>query len=339
MGLASTVLELQFGLKTMDNGWKDRGLILDLATMNELNSTNYNWAQGPQILDMKTHFRLYFSTRFFDSSSLPVSRVSYLDYSQDFSKSISEIRHVKIQDGILGGFDQHGIFPFHPYVVDSKLILALTSGWKRMQNVDIDMSIGQAISLDGEHFARNGYGPLITSAPNEPFLVGDPFVFSSDDSYSLFYIFGTKWNETGSSSERTYKIGKMISKDGFSFNRIASGNQIIPDTIENEAQAMPSVVKIKDSYHMFYCYRNSFDFRLGGANGYKLGHAISKDLEEWKLCHSELPSAFPAWAKDMQCYPHVVIVDGELHLFYNGDSFGKNGIGLMTREIEAFHVA
>jgi hypothetical protein len=70
-----------------------------------------------------------------------------------------------------------------------------------------------------------------------------------------------------------------------------------------------------------------------------LGHAISKDLERWELCHSELPSAFPAWAKDMQCYPHVIIVEGELHLFYNGDGFGKNGIGLMTREIEAFHVA
>jgi hypothetical protein len=323
----------------MDNGWKDRGLIIDLTKINELNSTKYSWAQGPQVLDMGTHFRLYFSTRIFDGESLPVSKVFFLDFSHNFNEAITEIEQVKIQDGILGGFDQHGIFPFHPYFVGKKLILALTSGWKRMQNVDIDMSIGQAISLDGEHFARNGYGPLITSSPNEPFLVGDPFVLSSEDSYSLFYIFGTKWNLAGFNPERTYKIGKMISSDGFTFDRVISGNQIIPDTIEDEAQAMPSVVKIEDTYHMFYCYRSSFAFRLGGANGYRLGHAISKDLEKWTLRHSELPSTFPAWASDMQCYPHVTIVDRELHLFYNGNGFGKNGIGLMTREIEAFDVA
>jgi hypothetical protein len=338
MGQGSKVSELQFGLHTMDNGWNNRGLILDLKVLNELNSANFEWAQGPQILDMGTHFRLYFSTRFFDDDSLPVSRVFFLDFAPGFLETIDGIQEVKIEDGAIGGFDQHGIFPFHPYAVNSKFFLALTSGWKRMENVDIDMSIGQAISLDGKHFARNGYGPLITSAPKEPFLVGDPFVFYSDAAYSLFYIFGTKWSDVGSNSERTYKIGRMISRDGFEFNRVEPGKQIIPDSIENEAQAMPSVVKIKDAYHMFYCYRSSFDFRRGGANGYRLGHAISEDLEIWKICHSQLPSQFPIWAQNMQCYPHAKVIDNELYLFYNGDSFGKNGIGLMTRKIEAFDV-
>lgn len=322
----------------MDNGWKDLGLILDLKAINELNSTNFEWAQGPQILDMGTHFRLYFSTRFFDHDALPVSRVYFLDFAPGFHEAISAIGEVKIHDGILGGFDQHGIFPFHPYAINAGFFLALTSGWKRMESVDIDMAIGQAISMDGEHFARNGYGPLITSAPKEPFLVGDPFVLFSDNMYSLFYIFGTKWNDVGSNSERTYKIGKMISQDGLRFNRVSPGKQIIPDTIENEAQAMPSVVRIKDTFHMFYCYRSSFDFRRGGANGYRLGHAISRDLENWNLSRSALPSKFPIWAQDMQCYPHAAVIDDLVYLFYNGNKFGKSGIGLMTREIEAFDV-
>jgi hypothetical protein len=40
----------------------------------------------------------------------------------------------------------------------------------------------------------------------------------------------------------------------------------------------------------------------------------------------------------MQCYPHVTVVDSELYLFFNGNQFGKNGIGLMTKEIGAFDV-
>lgn len=331
-------LEQQCELIKLNNGWKDRGLVLDLHVLNKLNSTNFEWAQGPQIINLGTHLRMYFSTRTFDKDSLPVSRVYFADFLNGFEKMLGKIKEVKIQDGLLGGFDQHGIFPFHPYVTDTKFIMALTSGWKRMQNVDIDMSIGQAISLDGEHFARNGFGPCITAAPNEPFLIGDPFVFSDVDAYSLFYIFGTKWTLHASNPERTYKIGKMTSVDGFEFHRTNPGRQIIPDTIQDEAQAMPTVVKINQTYHMFYCFRSTFDFRYGGSNGYRLGHALSNDGENWRLDHSILPSTFPDWSKNMQCYPNATVVNKELFLFYNGDEFGKYGIGLMTKRIEDFDV-
>jgi hypothetical protein len=322
----------------MNNGWKDCGLIVDLDVINRQNSTNFRWAQGPQIIDMGTHYRLYFSSRIPDEDMKPVSKVYFLDFCRDFQEKVGGIREVKIQDGLLGGFDQHGIFPFHPYVIDAKIIMALTSGWKRMSNVDIDMSIGQAISLDGEHFARNGYGPLISAAPSEPFLIGDPFVLKMKDTYSLYYIFGTRWSDCGSNPERTYKIGRMNSDDGFTFARILEGRQIVPDTIDNEAQAMPTVVKIDSTYHMFYCYRSSFDFRDGGNNGYRLGHAISLDGEVWELRHSDLPSSFPHWSINMQCYPHATIIDSKLYLFFNGNKFGKNGIGLITKEIGAFDV-
>jgi hypothetical protein len=304
--------------------------------INLQNSTNFDWAQGPQIIDMETHFRLYFSSRVSDQEMQPISKVFFLDFSNDFKKILCEIKEVKIQDGLLGGFDQHGIFPFHPYEVDKKFLMALTTGWKRMKHVDIDMSIGQAISLDGEHFARNGHGPIISSSPSEPFLIGDPFVLKTNENYSLYYIFGTDWTNFESNPERTYKIGKIKSEDGFTFSRIFDGRQIVPDTIENEAQAMPTVVRINETYHMFYCYRSSFDFRGGGRNGYKLGHAVSRDDEVWELCHEDLPSKFPDWCQNMQCYPHARIIGNELYLFFNGDKFGKKGIGLMTRDIGAF---
>lgn len=331
-------LEQQCELIKMNNSWEDRGLILDLHLVNKLNSTNFEWAQGPQIINLGSRFRMYFSTRVLDKDLLPISRVYFVDFSNSFEKILGKVKEVKIQDGLLGGFDQHGIFPFHPYVTDAKFIMALTSGWKRMQNVDIDMSVGQAISLDGEHFARNGFGPCITAAPNEPFLIGDPFVLSDLDAYSLFYIFGIKWTRHALKAERTYKIGKMTSVDGFTFQRTNPGRQIIPDTILDEAQAMPTVVKINRTYHMFYCYRSTFDFRYGGSNGYRLGHALSNDGENWSLDHSILPSTFPEWSKDMQCYPNASIINKKLHLFYNGNEFGKYGVGLMTKRIEDFDV-
>jgi hypothetical protein len=321
----------------MNNNWEDHGIIIDLNEINKHNSTNFAWAQGPQVLKFGDFYRVYFSSRSLDRELLPISNVYYVDFPFGFNNRHGEVTKVKIEPGVLGGFDQHGIFPFHPYIVEDKYIVALTSGWKRMGNVDIDMSIGQAISLDGRHFARNGYGPIISAGPNEPFLIGDPFVMKLSRHYFLFYIFGTKWTKCISRPERTYKIGRMISKNGLDFERINSGEQIIPDTIDDEAQAMPSVVKIQNLYHMFYCYRSTFDFRLGGPNSYKLGHAISKDCKNWKLDHSILPSTFPPWSQYMQCYPFATLIDNLVHIFYNGNDFGKQGIGLMTKDIGAFN--
>jgi len=321
---------------SLNNNWTDHGLIFDLTKYNESNESNFKWAQGPQIIDQGSYFRLYFSTRIFDLENLPVSKVFFIDLLKDFSAILGKAKEVKIQSGILGGFDQHGIFPFHPYRINSKIIMALSSGWKRMQNVDIDMSMGQAVSIDGEHFARNGYGPIIAAAPDEPFLVGDPFVFCEEESYQLFYIFGTEWTKGLNQPERTYKIGSMNSKDGISFDRNQNGIQIIPDSIPNEAQAMPTVVRINKNLHMFYCYRNSFDFRDGGQNSYRLGHAVSKDSKNWKIDHSVLPDIYPQWSESMQCYPHCIVFEGKVWILYNGNNFGKNGIGLMSKSIGDF---
>jgi hypothetical protein len=326
-------------LSILNNGWQDHGLILDLDIYNRLNQTDFRWAQGPQILEYENFNRLYFSSRVYDQANLPISNVYFIDLSLDFTRLISRIKRVKIESGVLGAFDQHGIFPFHPYRLQSGIFLALTCGWKRMHSVDIDMSIGQAISMDGEHFAKNGCGPILTATPNEPFLVGDPFLLKSDDLFKLFYIFGTKWNRGPSNPERTYKIGTLNSSDGITFQRTIPGVQIIPDCIENEAQAMPSVVRDNRKLHMFYCYRNSFNFRSGGLDSYKLGYASSANGLGWELNHSILPNVWPEWSNAMQCYPHVVFKNNCLYLFYNGNNFGEKGIGLMTKQIGEFYAS
>jgi hypothetical protein len=86
---------------------------------------------------------------------------------------------------------------------------------------------------------------------------------------------------------------------------------------------------------MFFCYRESFDFRRAKGRGYRIGHAWTDDLINWTRDDtSPLLEGSPSeWDSDMQCYPHVFECDGKIYLLYNGNEFGRHGFGLAELEI------
>ena len=99
-------------------------------------------------------------------------------------------------------------------------------------------------------------------------------------------------------------------------------------------QALPTVVRIGANYHMFFCYRHTFDFRTNPERGYRIGHAWSEDLVTWHRSDDDpLLEMTPGhWDSDMNCYPHVCEVDGRIFLLYNGNQFGREGFGLAVLE-------
>ncbi len=90
--------------------------------------------------------------------------------------------------------------------------------------------------------------------------------------------------------------------------------QIIADRLgADESQALPTVIEIDGRYHMFFCYRQSFDFRTNKGRGYRIGHACSDDLVNWIARRRESASSTArraSWDSEMLCYPHVFECDG-----------------------------
>jgi sucrose-6-phosphate hydrolase SacC (GH32 family) len=102
----------------------------------------------------------------------------------------------------------------------------------------------------------------------------------------------------------------------------------------DESQALPTVIEIAGRHHMFFCYRQSFDFRKNKDRGYRIGHAYSDDLVNWMRDDENplLDVAPGEWDSDMLCYPHVFECDGKVYLLYNGNEFGRYGFGLAELE-------
>ena len=316
--------------------WRKLGKIFD-PTEHHLPNECVQFAQSPQALVFGSFVRIYFSTRCLDRTGKFLSHAAFVDFNKNLRDIIRISSQSVIDLGRLGCFDEHGIFPIN-VLRHGDRVLAYTSGWSRRVSVSVETAIGLAISSDdGCTFNKVGDGPIMGASLHEPYLVGDAFVKVINETFHMWYIFGTSWRRFGPDEpvDRTYKIGHVVSADGASWSE-QKALRIIPDRLgPDECQALPTVIQVENRYHMLFCYRHSFDFRNNSDRGYRIGHAWSDDLSTWVRDDDDLVVQGTAgeWDSDMQCYPHMFECDGRVYLLYNGNEFGKYGFGLAELEL------
>jgi hypothetical protein len=315
--------------------WRKLGQIFD-PTEHALPNGCAEFAQSPQALVFDDFVRVYFSTRARDAGGKYLSHVAFVAMKKNLRDVLRVSEKAVIPLGDLGCFDEHGIFPMN-VLRHGGAVYGYTCGWSRRVSVSVETAIGLAVSRDGGvTFERLGSGPIVAASLQEPYLVGDAFVKVIGDQFHMWYIFGTGWKRfsDGAPPDRTYKIGHATSRDGVSWQK-EEAQQIIPDRLgPDESQALPTVIEIDQRLHMFFCYRQSFDFRKNRDRGYRIGHAWSDDRVTWTRddARPALEGSSGAWDSDMQCYPHVFQCDGQVYLLYNGNEFGRRGFGLAVLE-------
>jgi len=315
----------------------NQGMIFDIREHPQF--IDYEFAQSPQLLNMGDYFRIFFSTRlkFRSPKNGIISEIHYVDFDLNFKNIIGYSTTPVIEMGARGGYDEHGIFPFHVRRFDNRLF-GFLSGWSRRVSVDVDTAIGISESFNnGITFQRIGTGPVLASNMFDPFLVGDPWVVEKESQYFMFYISGTKWEKfevDGDIPQRTYKI--RLAKSSNLIDWHPENRELVDSVLgANECQALPSVFDYGDLSIMAFCFRHSSDFRTNSKRGYKLGFAYSLDSINWNRNDHlvEISKSTSEWDDAMACYPNINLIGNRLILLYNGNAFGKFGFGLASTEI------
>ena len=77
----------------------------------------------------------------------------------------------------------------------------------------------------------------------------------------MWYIFGQPWQRAPARSGARAVLQDRLChlEHGMDWRR--DGKEIIPPSLEHECQALPTVFFRNGQYHMYFCYRNAFDFR------------------------------------------------------------------------------
>ena len=304
-------------------GWRKLGIVFQPVGQGGWINTH---AQVPTVLALEDRFRVFISARPRPGLSL----TGFVDLDRaDPLRVIGFSPRPVLDVGPPGSFDEHGVMPASVVTLGDEVWLYY-SGWSRLAgSAPYHNTTGLAISADGGlSFRRACPGPVLDRAPFEPFSATSPCILRDGALWHAFYSSGLAWLDVGGKLEHVYDIRHATSVDGITWQRPRAA--AIPQRFPQEALTRPSILRDTDGlWSMWFCHRGSRDFR-GGRDAYRLGHARSADLNEWRRDDAAaglLPSG-GGWDSAMLAYPCVIEAFGRRWMFYNGNGFGQDGFGL-----------
>jgi len=167
----------------------------------------------------------------------------------------------------------------------------------------------------------------MSSSYLEPGYIGTVSILIENNVWRMWYLSCINWVESDLGMEPTYDIKYAESNDGI--NWLPKRITCIPLTEEEGGISSQRVIKISDEYHMWYSIRNKLDYRNNTKNSYRIKKATSNDGIIWKKNNSiEVDINNDSdWDNIMVCYPFIIQNENKLIMFYNGNGFGKTGIG------------
>jgi hypothetical protein len=204
-------------------------------------------------------------------------------------------------------------------------------GWNLKVTVPWLNAIGLAISVKTDNygfpiFQKYSLAPIIDRSNEDPFSISYPSILKENEIYRMWYGSNLSWGKSGKDMKYVFKYAESI--DGIHWKRT---NQIVLHHIyENEyALAKPCVLKDNNIYKMWYSYKGRNDIQT-----YRIGYAESTDGINWIRKDDEvgIDVSETGWDSEMICYPFVFDYKGERYMLYNGNGYGKTGIGLAVLE-------
>lgn len=267
-------------------------------------------------------FRIYFSPR--DSQNK--SHIAYFEIDINVPKKILKISEKPVmKPGKLGAFDDSGVMASSIVNHNNKKFLYFL-GWNQRVSVPYSNAVGLAISHDnGETFERLFDGAIIDRSSTEPYFTASCEVKIENNLWRMWYLSCTGWKMRDNLASPFYHIKYSESEDGISWKR--DGKVCIDYKNEDEwATATPRVRKEDNIYKMWYSYR--------GKKPYRIGYAESEDGISWKRKDEEvgIDVSSEGWDSEMIEYPFVFEHRDSKYMLYNGNEFGKHGLGIAILE-------
>lgn len=295
--------------------WEKLGLIFDPVILKEKGLSAALMPICELVDKEKDLVRIYFSPR--DEKNR--SEIRFFEISLREPTKILKVSESLFKHGELGAFDDSGITPGNILNHNGKKILYYT-GWNLTVNVPVNNSIGAAEINPQGHFQRFGPGPIMTRTLHEPYSCASPFVMFENGLYRMWYASMDKWVMEKDQPKHYYDIKYAESSNGLDWKR--SAKAVI--SYENDSEyafGRPFVLKENGLYKMWYAYRGET---------YRIGYAESSDGLSWKRKDSEcgIDVSQSGWDSEMIEYPFIFDHKGERFMFYNGNGYGKTGIGM-----------
>jgi hypothetical protein len=289
------------------------------------NIFNEHHSQLPVVDVYDDTYKIYYSTRDENGCSIPMC----INVFKHDLKHHSSPQKINLELGKVGMFDHYGVMPTDIITLDDNVKYLYYIGWSLRKDVPYHNTLGLATSKDnGVTWKKYSEGPIFNSTTQEPGFIGTAKVFKDGDKWSMYYLSCREWIEWEGKLEPKYDIKLAISLDGIHWEPT---DEVIIPLQENEG-GISSFQKLNNK--AWFSVRGLVSYRNNVKESYKIKTSTLIKGKWVRDNHIELDVSLDGWDSEMVAYPYIIKEKNNLIMFYNGNGFGKSGIGIATKPIE-----
>jgi len=261
-----------------------------------------------------------------------VGRIGYVDVElSNPTRPTAVAQHPVLDIGAPGTFDDSGVVPLCAVRAGTQIRLYY-SGFQLHRKIPYTIFSSVAVSDDGgASFKRISDVPALDRIPGEVFFRAAPWVTYDNGRWRMWYIGGGAWteDENGKMLPR-YSLRHTESVDGIDW-RNSSVECLTPRAPLEIGFGRPFVQRHASGYRMWFSIRER--------EGYHLGYATSTDGLVWTRDDDEtgIAQSETGWDSEMVCYAAIVPTPDEWLMFYNGNGYGRTGVGVAVAKPDRCH--
>jgi predicted GH43/DUF377 family glycosyl hydrolase len=256
-----------------------------------------------------------------------VSRITYLDIdTKDPTKVLYTPDEPVLDVGEPGTFDDNGVNACSVIQLSSGRVRLYYVGYQLQRKIPYTLFTGVAEANESsEPFKRLQRTPVLDRSPQEAFFRTAPCVIRDADRWVMWYIGGGDWIDVGGKMQPIYSVRRVSSPDGIDWSE-PSVECLKPQLPEEIGIGRPFVRRLGDGFEMYFSIR----MRIG----YRAGYATSRDGLTWMRCGTPegLVTSPQGWDSEMICYGAVIDTPGGQLMYYNGNGYGRTGVGVCIRD-------
>ena len=251
-----------------------------------------------------------------------VGRVGYIDVDgTNPTRVLAVSERPSLDIGRAGCFDDNGVGPCSVIQNDGEIWLYYV-GYQLPHRIPYTLFTGLAVSRDdGRTFGRVSEVPILDRVEGELFFRTGAFVRRARDSWQMWYLGGGGWLEVGRDRKPQYSLRYIQSSD---YRRWAASSREVLRPDPPEIGFSRPFITGERALTMWFAVRS--------AAGYSLACAESDDGLSWRRGTLAFTNAAAPWEMQMTCYPALVKTSAGTFMFYNGNGYGRTGLGVAVLE-------
>ena len=259
-----------------------------------------------------------------DSDNCSHIGVFTLNWESGKLSVITESAREVFSPGELGTFDESGVS--YPWIVHHEgRVFMYYVGWVSGGRTRFQNYTGLAISEDGGFtFRRPQSVPILDRTRDEPFGSGSCAVWVDQDGWKMIYTSFEPWIGDSHKARPRYRLKEALSDDGISWNR--TGRVVVDFSHPDEhIIGKPMLLKDSDVTRLWYSHRGS---------AYRIGYAESANGRDFVRMDDRvgIDVSVTGWDSEMIEYAYVFDLGGDRFMIYNGNDFGRTGLGYARLE-------